>query len=145
MLHRLVSLPPLLAVAVDGRHQYVLTGLLTFFLLLGFPPTAVAQYRLDTWTTDNGLPHNAIRAMRQTRDGYLWVSTIYGIARFDGVRFRVFNKANTPGITTNHFAFRGLWEDRRGTLWIGTYDGGVIPLPRRSLHRTDDRRRVTEQ
>ncbi|MDQ3754360.1 MAG: histidine kinase, partial [Acidobacteriota bacterium] len=64
--------------------------------------------------------------MRQTRDGYLWVATIYGIARFDGVRFRVFNKDNTPEITTNHFAFRGLWEDRQGTLWIGTYDGGLI-------------------
>jgi signal transduction histidine kinase/ligand-binding sensor domain-containing protein len=99
----------------------MLTGLrmLLLFALFGFPSAATAQYRFDIWTTDNGLPHNSIRGLLQTRDGYLWVTTVNGAARF-------FNKSNTPGITTNSFSFLAMWEDRRGTLWMGTADGGVI-------------------
>jgi len=37
---------------------------------------------------ENGLPQNKINALAQTRDGYLWVGTLKGLARFDGVRFK---------------------------------------------------------
>ena len=36
--------------------------------------------------------------MTQTRDGYLWLGTINGLVRFDGVRCTVFNEDNTPGL-----------------------------------------------
>jgi ligand-binding sensor domain-containing protein len=85
-----------------------------------------AQYRFDHWTTDNGLPHNSIRALRQTRDGYFWLTTGDGLARFDGARFRVFNRANTPELTSNNFSFFALHQDRQGALWAGTTNGGVI-------------------
>ena len=41
------------------------------------------QYHFDHWTTENGLPENSIRALRQTRDGYLWMTTSSGMVRFD--------------------------------------------------------------
>jgi ligand-binding sensor domain-containing protein len=91
-----------------------------------FTPTSLAQYRFDSWTTDNGLPHNWIRAIHQSRDGYLWLPTLDGLVRFDGVRFKVFNRANTPGLTSNRFSYHALWEDRQGSLWLGTEEGGVI-------------------
>jgi signal transduction histidine kinase/ligand-binding sensor domain-containing protein len=91
-----------------------------------FASDAPVQYHLDAWTTDNGLPDNSIRALCQTRDGYLWLTTGDGLVRFDGVRFRVFNKANTPALTTNRFAYFALLEDRRGALWAGTQFGGVV-------------------
>jgi signal transduction histidine kinase/ligand-binding sensor domain-containing protein len=87
---------------------------------------AIAQYRFVSWTTENGLPNNWIMAIHQTRDGYIWLTTKDGAARFDGVRFQVFNKVNTPGLTTNRFAYRALWEDSQGNLWMGTEDGGVV-------------------
>jgi ligand-binding sensor domain-containing protein len=62
-----------------------------------------AQYSFDHWTTDNGLPQNNVRDIVQTRDGYLWLATLDGLVRFDGVRFTVFNKSNSPGIITNRF------------------------------------------
>ena len=49
-------------------------------------------YNYGTWTTDEGLPQNSVNSILQTRDGYLWIGTYEGLARFDGVRFRVFNK-----------------------------------------------------
>lgn len=87
-----------------------------------------AQYQLDSWTTDQGLPQNSVQAILQTRDGYLWLTTFDGLVRFDGVRFTVFNRANTAGIGSNRFTT--LYEDRGGILWVGSehsivtrYDG----------------------
>lgn len=87
-------------------------------------PSSAAQYRFDHWTTDDGLPNNSIWALQQTRDGYLWMTTSSGLVRFDGVRLRVFDKSNSPGITGNRFM--ALHEDRTGNLWAGTEDGGLV-------------------
>ncbi|MEW6210046.1 MAG: two-component regulator propeller domain-containing protein [Acidobacteriota bacterium] len=84
---------------------------------------ASAQYRFDSWTTDSGLPQNSVRSILQTRDGYLWFTTLDGVVRYDGVRFRVFDKSNTRGIESNRFFL--LTEDRAGALWMATEDGGV--------------------
>lgn len=95
-----------------------------FLLLLIFPINA--QYRFDQWTEENGLPQNWIKGIRQTRDGYLWLTTGQGAARFDGVRFRVFNRANTPALSSDRFSLYAICEDRDGNLWMGTEDGGAI-------------------
>ena len=53
---------------------------------------------------------NIIRAIHQTADGYLWLATLDGLARFDGVRFTIFNKSNSPSMESNRFT--GLYEIR---------------------------------
>jgi len=88
--------------------------LLCFCLCFGFIEAA-AQYRFDHWTADNGLPQNSVRDIVQTRNGYLWLATLDGLVRFDGVRFTVFNKSNSPGIISNRFL--QLYEDGQGDLW----------------------------
>lgn len=99
-----------------------------FFIFCQFVPliSAQAQYRFDHWTTDTGLPQNSVYAVTQTCDGYLWLATVDGLARFDGVRFTVFNKSNSPGISSNRFVC--LYEDAQGDLWAGTEDGGITRL-----------------
>ena len=47
----------------------------------------VQQYIARSWSADDGLPHNYVFSVLQARDGYLWVGTRNGLARFDGVRF----------------------------------------------------------
>ena len=84
---------------------------------------AAAEYRFDVWTAESGLPQNTVRDILQTRDGYLWVATLDGLARFDGVRFTVFNKANSPGLSSNRIM--ALYEDCAGDLWVGLDDGGL--------------------
>ena len=88
--------------------------------------TARAQYRFDHWTADNGLPQNSVRDIVQTRDGYLWLATLDGLVRFDGVRFTVFNKSNSPGIISNRFL--QLYEDGQGDLWASTENSGLTRL-----------------
>jgi len=73
---------------------------------------ANGQYRIDQWTADDGLPQNSVYGIVQTGYGYLW------LARFDGTRFTVFNKSNSPGIVNNRFI--SLFETKGGDLWAGT-------------------------
>lgn len=93
------------------------------FLCLILFQTTSGQFYFDRWTTDNGLPQNTIGAILQTRDGYLWLATLDGLVRFDGVKFKVFTIANSEGITSNRF--RLLHETPDGALWIGTEEFGV--------------------
>jgi signal transduction histidine kinase/ligand-binding sensor domain-containing protein len=85
---------------------------------------AKAQYRIDHWTADDGLPQNSVYGIVQTRDGYLWLATVDGLARFDGARFTVFNKSNSPGIVNNRFI--SLFETAGGDLWAGTEESGAV-------------------
>ena len=85
------------------------------------PDRKLSQYGLQTWQTDSGLPQNSVRAILQTRDGYLWFATREGIARFDGIDFTVYNRRNTPQLLSNDI--RSLLEDHDGNLWISTADG----------------------
>jgi signal transduction histidine kinase/ligand-binding sensor domain-containing protein len=90
------------------------------------PSRLITQYGHDVWLTRDGLPHNSVRAIVQTRDGYLWLGTWGGLARFDGVRFTIFNRANTPALRDSRIT--ALIEGGDGSLWIGTGAGGLIRL-----------------
>ncbi|MCP4218704.1 MAG: hypothetical protein GY765_28995 [bacterium] len=100
--------------------------IITFLLLLSplfclDPAKNIGRFVMRKWTIRDGLPNMTIRSILQTRDGYLWVGTFNGLARFDGVRFRSFNRENTPEIP--HNTINCLYEDSRGDLWVGTYIG----------------------
>ena len=81
------------------------------------------DYFLRTWKTDQGLPGNSVTAITQTRDGYLWLATYGGLARFDGVRFTVYSSANTPALQSDRLT--SLFEDPQGDLWIGHERGDL--------------------
>jgi diguanylate cyclase (GGDEF)-like protein len=105
----------------------------TAALLLGAAPAwpldptlAITQYRHDVWNTKHGLPQSSVESILQTHDGYLWLGTQEGLARFDGVRFTVFDTANTRAL--RHNRVYALFEDRERNLWIGTEDGGLARL-----------------
>src|SRR5215510_12488426 len=106
---------------MSAPRRAILTSLL---VCLSVAPAASAQYRFDSFTTSNGLPQNTASSVLQTRDGYLWIATYDGLVRYDGVRFTTFDKGNTPVLRSTQFFH--LFEDREGTLWAGTSDGGVV-------------------
>ena len=87
------------------------------------PNRSLKEFGHQAWLTENGLPQNTVQAIVQTEDGYLWVGTQEGLARFDGLNFTVFDKENTPAFKSNDIRF--LVEDREGRLWISTSYGLV--------------------
>lgn len=79
------------------------------------------SYAFDSFGMETGLPQTNVTTALQTRDGYLWVGTEGGLARFDGVRFVTFRKSNTPAFVDH--SVNCLYEDREGNLWIGMEKG----------------------
>ncbi len=102
---------------------FAVAGLLLCGFLADNSAASGAHYSVKTWTTDDGLPQNSVIAMTQTRDGYLWLGTLRGLARFDGVRFTKFDEDNTPGLNSSRIV--RLFEDSKSNLWIGTDTAGV--------------------
>jgi diguanylate cyclase (GGDEF)-like protein len=90
------------------------------------PARALTQARLSVWTSESGLPQNTVVAIVQTSDGYLWMGTEEGLARFDGVRFVVSDRQTAPALRSSFIS--SLFEGPDGTLWIGTYGGGLARL-----------------
>ncbi len=87
------------------------------------PNETLSPFLVTRWTTENGLPQNSVTSIAQTPDGYLWLGTFGGLARFDGVRFTTFNSGNTPALISNRIST--LHVGRDGSLWIGAETGEV--------------------
>ena len=87
---------------------------------------AARRYVIDVWQGEKGLPQNTVTGIAQTPDGYLWLSTLDGVARFDGVRFKMFKAGDTPALGSGRIRF--LFTGRHGELWLSTQEGGVIRL-----------------
>ena len=88
------------------------------------------------WTEAEGLPDDTVNALAQTPDGYLWVGTARGLARFDGIRFEILpppSREPTPAAIT------ALQADSAGRLWLGTEDRGLYYYAEGKLQRFDDR------
>ncbi len=84
---------------------------------------ASPNFFVRTWQAEEGLPQNKVTAVVQSHDGYLWVGTYSGLARFDGVRFTVFDENNTPELRSSRVT--SLFEGPDDTLWIGDESGQV--------------------
>ncbi len=86
--------------------------------------THTGQYTIENWQLEEGLPQVSVTSIAQTPDGYLWIGTFNGLARFDGVRFTIFNELNTPVLGGNGISH--LHVDHEGTLWIVSHPGRLL-------------------
>ncbi len=101
-----------------------LAPLISYLCLLGNGAVgASGDYLIDVTTGEKGLPNSSVTAIAQTHDGYLWVGTYNGLARFDGERFRQYNPENTPAL--KQARIRRLVTAPDGTLWISAHDGSI--------------------
>jgi ligand-binding sensor domain-containing protein/signal transduction histidine kinase len=85
---------------------------------------ALPNYAKRLWQAQDGLPDEIVQAFAQTSDGYLWIGTHGGLLRFDGARFVLYDRGNTPGLTES--GVNCLRAARDGSLWIGTEGGGLV-------------------
>ncbi|MEP6960565.1 MAG: two-component regulator propeller domain-containing protein, partial [Acidobacteriota bacterium] len=84
------------------------------------PGKSLTQYSRSIWTQQQGMPQDTVRAITQTEDGFLWIGTNEGLARFDGFEFTTFTK-NNSALPSNTVTALGAGLD--GSLWIGTLNG----------------------
>jgi signal transduction histidine kinase/ligand-binding sensor domain-containing protein/CheY-like chemotaxis protein/HPt (histidine-containing phosphotransfer) domain-containing protein len=88
------------------------------------PSLQLTQFGIDNWQIPDGLPQSSAQAVARTPDGYLWIGTQEGLARFDGIHFTVFDSDNEPAIPSKNIT--ALFTDRTGHLWIGTRSGVAV-------------------
>ena len=91
----------------------------TFLLLVSPSGPASAQLPFEVIGLADGLPQSQLPTMAQDRDGFLWIGTLGGLARFNGSAIR--NFTTKDGLPSNYI--EELMLDREGTLWIGTVAG----------------------
>jgi PAS domain S-box-containing protein len=80
------------------------------------PHAQITQYMHRVLGTEDGLPMNTATALAQTADGYLWIGTQEGLARYDGVTLTQFNKRNTPCLTDQWILRLRPMPD--GSVWV---------------------------
>ncbi len=85
------------------------------------PERKAGSYMIHGWFTEQGLPSNKIRAITQTREGFLWLATAQGIARFDGSHFTVFTVSTNPELRVG--GFYSVAEGLDGSVWFGGTSG----------------------
>jgi signal transduction histidine kinase/ligand-binding sensor domain-containing protein len=109
-------------------HLHLVLRSSFIWVLCGIAVLSAVAYSQDSnnlghqsWSTENGLPQNSVHQFFQSGDGYIWIATEGGIARFNGIDFKVFNHENTPAIASDDICC--FAQDSSDSLWIGTADG----------------------
>ena len=74
------------------------------------------DYVISRWEAEDGLPEGSVTSIAQTSDGYLWLGTFGGLARFDGIQFKIFNAYSRPPL--RHARVVALRVDAQDQLWI---------------------------
>ncbi len=106
---------------IAGAILISLICLGTTFLSFGLEPKKnIIQYKLDHWPATYGLSQKKIKAIIQTRDGFLWLGTRVGLVRFDGIRFKIINSDYTGKLL--HEPILDICEDMSGNLWFSSSD-----------------------
>jgi len=100
-------------------------------LLLVLAPALLAagtndEWLARLWQTEEGLPDNSVAGVAQTPDGFLWVGTPSGLARFDGSQFETISLTNV--IAYPNRGIITMLRGRHGTLWLGMDRGAVVRL-----------------
>ena len=106
----------------------LMAGFLSLILLLSISSPGVAQdkrYYFRNYDINSGLSHNSVFSIFQDRQGFMWFGTKYGLNRFDGLRWKIYN-TDSPGdpntILGNDY-IHVIHEARDGIFWLGTDEG----------------------
>src|SRR5580698_8965556 len=109
----------------NGNIWRLLLFLLLFLALDSLwavdPSKQITQYAHTSWRRQDGIFNGITSSLTQTADGYMWIGTLAGLIRFDGVRFVKWNPPD--GSLLPNTAITSLLGASDGSLWIGTSNG----------------------
>src|SRR5687767_6596361 len=87
---------------------------------LASPPLSVQRYSLE-----EGLSQQAVNAIVQDSEGFMWFGTEDGLNRFDGYEFRQLRHDRADPLTLPNGWISSLVASDDG-LWVSTDGGGVV-------------------
>jgi len=95
-----------------------------------------ANYSVQNWTKNDGLPSNTLYNILLGDDDFLWIGTSNGLVRFDGREFKTFTAGNTPEIKANIAA--DLFKDSSGSLWFTNGGAGLLRMSNNHFTRLSE-------
>jgi signal transduction histidine kinase/ligand-binding sensor domain-containing protein/DNA-binding response OmpR family regulator len=111
-------------------RRLIIFSFIAYFVLISKqldaldPNKEFTQYKFSIWNQENGLPQISVLAIMQSSDGYLWLGTLGGLVRFDGINFKVYNRENTFELKDN--TITTLYETSDGVMILGTAEDGLV-------------------
>lgn len=111
---------------------YLHTATAVYSQLFLNPNKTPDQYNYEHWSSDDGLPDNAVINMLQSRDGYIWFASYGGVTRFNGVEFYSYSSYTYPEIVNNSFTF--IYEDLEGAIWAATSGNGIVSIKNETVN-----------
>ncbi len=105
---------------------------LLFFIITKNVNSQSGEKRFITLPLTEGVALNQTYDMVQDSKGFIWFGTLYGLVRYDGKDYKIYqnNRADSTSISFNDII--SLYTDKKGNLWIGTWGGGLNCLPKNS-------------
>ena len=101
------------------KTLFILTlSLLLSVTVYGYSGNMIVEH----YSTDQGLPNNVVNCSLKDRDGFLWFGTWYGLCRFDGLKFRTYNKLEDMDTDLPPRKLQRILEDKNGFIWVKTID-----------------------
>lgn len=93
----------------------ILQALLFFVPLLAFGANRISFRHL---TIRDGLSDSQINSITQDSQGFIWISTSYGLNRYDGYTFKVFTRDSKDESSLPDNYVEEVQEDSNGMLWV---------------------------
>ncbi|MCF8305237.1 MAG: hypothetical protein K9I71_01940 [Ignavibacteriales bacterium] len=84
------------------------------------------NYLITSWNSSNGLPQNSVNRIAKDKKGFLWLATMGGLVRFDGVNFKIYNVKEYPMLRTDRII--EVLVDRDDRIWIANDQGNLLVL-----------------
>lgn len=98
------------------RSGLLLLLLWLFVSFLQESEAVPSDFYVSHYTSENGLPQNSIKFVVKDKNGFLWLRTESGLVRFDGQRFRLYDRAHFPILKSNRIFHLHLTKD--GLVWF---------------------------
>lgn len=100
-----------------------ISGLLLLFVAtdLSSQPT----FKKTRYAKEQGLSHNTVLGMEMDDRGFLWIATLDGLNRFDGLEMKVYRPDESDSLSLSDGFIHGIHQHESGNLWVSTRDGGL--------------------
>ena len=88
-----------------------------------------ADFKFQHLNTSCGLPNQQVECMVQDNNGYIWIGTRNGLARYDGYNVDTYYHVEGQPNSLVHNFVHGLFVDSKHRLWISTENGVSMYRP----------------
>lgn len=100
----------------NSRMRHFFISLISIALALSV--TASENILFKHFTLRDGLSDNQVNSITRDSKGFIWISTSYGLCRYDGYEFRNFMKESNNPESLPFYCVESVQEDHEGMLWV---------------------------